>query len=228
MKGSRTNITDSRWASKSAELSPVQKSVVWREGVHLLAPSDSLKFESDRYYIDGRVGAILTIMVKEGSNYKLPKAWGVNAIPSVTDSKASVSLITNVGVVPEKEVIDKISEATKSARGSLDEAEELGQLTDASAAQQLADDMSDIAVEIKSGSYMSLSMRLNVVADDEDECDDDYDDDDGDAIVGNLIRLTPFCLNRVDVFVLVHQLSFYHRNFRCPNELMKWNNHFRM
>lgn len=168
MKGSRTNITDSRWASKSAELSPVQKSVVWREGVHLLAPSDNLKFESDRYYIDGRVGAILTIMVKEGSNYKLPKAWGVNAIPSVTDSKASVSLITNVGIVPEKEVIDKISEATKSARGSLDEAEESGQLTDASAAQQLAEDMSDIAVEIKSGSYMSLSMRLNVVADDED------------------------------------------------------------
>lgn len=168
MKGSRTNITDTRWMAKSSELSSVQRSVVWREGVHLLAPEDSLRFESDRYYIDGRVGAILTIMIKEGSNYKLPKAWGVNAIPSVTDSKASVSLITNVGVVPEKEVIDKISEATKSARGSLDEAEESGQLTDASAAQQLADDMSDIAVEIKSGSYMSLSMRLNVVADDED------------------------------------------------------------
>lgn len=73
-----------------------------------------------------------------------------------------------------------------------------------------------------------IDVDVVVVADDEDECDDDYDDDDGDAIVGNLIRLTPFCLNRVDVFVLVHQLSFYHRNFRCPNELMKWNNHFRM
>jgi len=172
MKGSRTNITDTLWRKQLDKgLSSLQRSILWREGAHLLKPSDSLRFESDRYFIDGRVGAILTVMVKEGSNYKLPKAWGVNAIPSVTDSKASVSLITNVGVVPEKEVIDKISEATKSARGSLDEAEESGQLTDASAAQQLADDMSDIAVEIKSGSYMSLSMRLNVIADDEDALD---------------------------------------------------------
>ena len=172
MKNSRTNITDARWRKQLDKgVSTIQRRVIWREGVHLLQPSDSLRFESDRYFIDGRVGAILTVMMKEGSNYKLPKAWGVNAIPSVTDSKASVSLITNVGVVPEKEVIDKISEAVKSARGSADEAEESGQLTDASAAQQLAEDMSDVAVEIKSGSYMALSMRLNVVAEDDESLD---------------------------------------------------------
>lgn len=169
MKGSRTNITDTRWNDKLKKgLSIIQKRVLWREAVHLLQPSDELRFESDRYYIDGRVGAILTVTIPEGSNYKLPRAWGVNAIPTVSDSRASVSLITSVGVVPEKEVIDKISEATKSARGSLDEAEESGQLTDASAAQQLADDMADIAVEIKSGNYMALSIRLNLIADNED------------------------------------------------------------
>lgn len=169
MKGSRTNVTDTLWRDRLKKgLSLVQKRVMWREGSHFLQPADSLVFESDRYTIDGRVGAVLTISIQEGSNYKLPRAWGVNVIPSVSDPRVSVSLITSVGVVPEKDVIDKISEATKSARGSLDEAEESGQLTDASAAQQLADDMSDIAVEIKSGSYMALSLRLNVVADSED------------------------------------------------------------
>lgn len=171
MKGSRTNITDSRWRDKGVNLSSVQRSVLWREGVHRLAPAEELRFESDRYILDGRVGAVMTIIAQEGSNYKLPKAWGVNIIPTVSDPTVSVSLITNVGVVPEKEVIDKISEATNSARGSMEEANEAGQLTDASAAVQLAEDMSDIAVEIKSGSYMSMSLRLNIIAQDEDGLD---------------------------------------------------------
>lgn len=169
MKGSRTNVTDTLWRDRLKKgLSLVQKRVMWREGSHFLQPADELVFESDRYTIDGRIGAVLTISIQEGSNYKLPRAWGVNVIPSVSDPRVSVSLITSVGVVPEKDVIDKISEATKSARGSLDEAEESGQLTDASAAQQLADDMADVAVEIKSGSYMALSLRLNLIADSED------------------------------------------------------------
>lgn len=165
---SRVNVTDSVYQKQIEKgISLTEKSVLFRDAGHFLQPKDSLIFESDRYHIDGRIGAIMTIMIKEGSNYKLPMAWGVNAIPSVSNPDVSVSLITNIGTVPEKEVVDKISEATKSARGSADEAEESGQLTDASAAQQQAEDMVDIALEIKSGTYMSLSLRLNIIASDE-------------------------------------------------------------
>lgn len=167
-RNSYTNITDSRWEKALKDgISDIQASNLWRELVHQIQPEKDLRFESDRYELDGRVGAILTITIKEGSNYKLPKAWGVNLIPDVSDPKVSVSLITSVNAVPEKEVIDKVTEATKSAKGSIEEAEDSGQLADATAAEQLASDMDDIASEIKSGSYMHLSIRLNVIADDE-------------------------------------------------------------
>ena len=121
MKGSRTNVTDTLWRDRLKKgLSLVQKRVMWREGSHFLQPADELVFESDRYTIDGRIGAVLTISIQEGSSYKLPRAWGVNVIPSVSDPRVSVSLITSVGVVPEKDVIDKIS-GVKNSKDMMDD-----------------------------------------------------------------------------------------------------------
>lgn len=169
MKNSRTNTTEKAYQKKlNNGMSAVERSVLWREAGHYFQPNEEIAFESDGYKADGRHGAILTIYIKDGSNYKLPKAWGVNTIPSVSDPRVSVSLVTNIGMIPEKEVIDKISEAVKSARGSAEEAEESGQLTDSTAAEQLGYDMEEIALEIKEGRYMSLSLRLNVLAETED------------------------------------------------------------
>lgn len=172
MKNSRTNITEKAYAKKlNKGMSSVERSVLWREAGHYFQPEDELVFESDGYKVDGKFGAVLTIYIKDGSNYKLPKAWGVNTIPTVSDPKVSVSLVTNIGMVPEKEVIDKISEAVKSARGSAEEAEESGQLTDSTAAEQLGYDMEEIAIEIKEGRYMSLSLRVNILAETQDSLD---------------------------------------------------------
>lgn len=171
-KGSRANISDKLWKQQLKKgLSEIQKQSLWREAVHKLQPADYLRFESDRYQYDGRVGAIMSIKIKEGANNKLPKAWGVNIIPTVNNPEVSVTLLSTSSIVPEKEVIDKISEAVKSARGSLEEADESGQLTDASSAEQQEIDMTDIALEIKSGVYMGLALRLNITAPDEETLD---------------------------------------------------------
>ena len=170
MKGTRTNVTDEYYNNAVKQgVSNLVASTLWREGSHRLMPSDDLHFESDRFTFGDRIGAVMTIMLKEGSNYKLPRAWGVNAIPTLDDDNAhvSVAILMNVDTIPEGEVTDKLTEATKSARGSLEEAEEAGQIQDASAAQQLAYDMYDVAEELKSGSYLGLSLRLVVTAEDD-------------------------------------------------------------
>lgn len=162
------NITGRELKALNGNVDSLQGKDIWREMGGLLSPRKGIFFESDRYSIDDKCGSILTVNIEPGSNYKLPKAWGVNIIPVVSNNDVSVSLINSFSVIPDKEVVAKITEATKTAEGAAGEASDMGQMLDATAAQQRYYDMSDVAAEMKSDKYLNISFRLNIIAPSED------------------------------------------------------------
>lgn len=136
-----------------------------------IAPKGNIKFNDITITLDGKYATILTFIVQPGSANQLNPMWGINLIPSLTNSKKlnnkniETKAIYSISRREDSWVKNKIPNAVEISEEGYNESKKASQTIDAMLFKDFYFDTHEIANEVKdNASYLDLSIRVTIKA----------------------------------------------------------------
>lgn len=145
-----------------------------------IKPVGNVKFNSMDIMIEGRYARVLTFIVRQGSMTNLPPMWGLDLTPSIRSDvdpdlakRTSAKMIINVSRRTKQWVNAKIPQAMDVSQEGISESNKAGQAMEALLFREQAETTRKIAQELnQNASYLDLSIRIIVKADNRQDLDD--------------------------------------------------------
>ncbi|EHT3670505.1 hypothetical protein KXP69_002276 [Staphylococcus pseudintermedius] len=166
-----------------------------------LAPAGNIKFGDIDFTIDGKWATILTFVVRPGSFNKLRPLWGIDTIPRIisnnklAEKNIEAKIMHSFQRRPDQWAENKIEPATEVTTAGVEETERASQKYHSKFFKQHAQDIDEIAEEIKNGaSYLDLSIRVSLKAPTKDDLQDAIQvlESEYNSIFGSAVNLVPF------------------------------------
>lgn len=166
-----------------------------------LAPAGNIKFGDIDFTIDGKWATILTFVVRPGSFNKLRPLWGIDTIPRIisnnklAEKNIEAKIMHSFQRRPDQWAENKIEPATEVTTAGVEETERASQKYHSKFFKQHAQDIDEIAEEIKNGaSYLDLSIRVSLKAPTKDDLQDAIQvlESEYNSVFGSAVNLVPF------------------------------------
>ena len=166
-----------------------------------IAPRGNIKFGSIDFTVDGKVGTILTFIVRPGTFNKLRPLWGIDTIPKIIGNKRlrekniDAKILHSFERKSDKWAENKIESATEVSTAGVEETSRASQNLSSRIFRQHSEDVNEIAEEIKEGAkYLDLSIRVSLKAPTREDLQEVIAELEGDynSKFGATVELVPF------------------------------------
>lgn len=166
-----------------------------------LAPAGNIKFGDIDFTIDGKWATILTFVIRPGAFNKLRPLWGIDTIPRIISNNKLAERNIEAKIMhsfqrrPDQWAENKIEPATEVTTAGVEETERASQKYHSKFFKQHAQDIDEIAEEIKNGaSYLDLSIRVSLKAPTKDDLQDTIQvlESEYNSVFGAAVNLVPF------------------------------------